>query len=124
MASPIVWLAISGLAAGALSRLEAPGLAFSLVAETYAGLAAFLVQAAWLAGAIWLTVAEAERMLRVRRSLTTTIRDQEQKLDEQAAIIEAESRRSAMFEERDRMTRDIHDGIGGQLLSLLMRVRG
>jgi signal transduction histidine kinase len=38
-------------------------------------------------------------------------------------FIEAETRRSAMFEERDRMTRDIHDGIGGQLLSLLMRVR-
>lgn len=123
ISAPVVWLAISGLAAGGLSRLDAPGLAVSLIAETHAALAAGLALAAWLTGALWLAVAEAERMLGVRRSLTTTIRAQEQKLDEQAAIIAAETRRSAMFEERDRMTRDIHDGIGGQLLSLLMRVR-
>lgn len=37
--------------------------------------------------------------------------------------LEREIRRRAIFEERERLTRDIHDGVGGQLLGLLLRLR-
>ncbi|PHR60628.1 MAG: hypothetical protein COA43_05605 [Robiginitomaculum sp.] len=38
--------------------------------------------------------------------------------------LQAQLKKSAVMEERQRLTRDMHDGIGGQLLSLLVRVRG
>jgi signal transduction histidine kinase len=41
----------------------------------------------------------------------------------QEAEIEAQIRSKAIVEERQRFVRDMHDGVGGQLLSLLMRVR-
>lgn len=54
----------------------------------------------------------------------------DQKVSEQSVIIDQktrdlvkEMRGRALLEERARFTRDIHDGIGGQLLSLLLRVR-
>jgi len=56
-------------------------------------------------------------------SLRRTIDEQAIILDEKSRIIAEEMQRRAVFEERQRMMRDIHDGIGGQLLSLLLRVR-
>lgn len=47
----------------------------------------------------------------------------EEELDEKSRIIALEMRRRGILEERQRFTRDIHDGIGGQLLSLLLRVK-
>jgi len=38
-------------------------------------------------------------------------------------VIATEMQKRAVLEERQRFTRDIHDGIGGQLLSLLLKVR-
>ena len=52
------------------------------------------------------------------------------KIGEQAAVIEQQAgalentiRAAAISEERQRFVRDMHDGVGGHLLSLLMRVR-
>lgn len=39
------------------------------------------------------------------------------------ALLQEEARRRTLSEERNRITRDMHDGIGGRLLSLLIRVR-
>lgn len=39
------------------------------------------------------------------------------------ASLQEEARKRMLFEERSRITRDMHDGIGGRLLSLLIRVR-
>lgn len=44
-------------------------------------------------------------------------------LDEEAQRLKSEITSSAVIEERQRFTRDIHDGIGGQLLSLLLKAR-
>ena len=56
-------------------------------------------------------------------ALRKTIGEQKIELDEKSAIIAEEMRQRVILEERQRMMRDIHDGIGGQLLSLLLRVR-
>jgi signal transduction histidine kinase len=44
-------------------------------------------------------------------------------LDEQARALKSEIERLAVLEERQRFTRDMHDGIGGQLLSMLLKAR-
>ncbi len=56
-------------------------------------------------------------------ALTEKVSEQAEELDEQSQLIAREMRNRAVLEERQRFTRDIHDGIGGQLLSLLLRVR-
>ncbi|MEP3655548.1 MAG: ATP-binding protein [Litorimonas sp.] len=56
-------------------------------------------------------------------TLKRTIGKQRKELDEKSKIIAEEMKQRAILEERQRVMRDIHDGIGGQLLSLLLRVR-
>ena len=58
-----------------------------------------------------------------RRSLMAVVRQQEALISSKDQIIEREAAHRATLEERERLTRDIHDGIGGQLLSLLVRMR-
>lgn len=47
----------------------------------------------------------------------------EKTISDQRAALDQEIKKSAQMEERQRLTRDIHDGIGGHLLSLLVRVK-
>ena len=56
-------------------------------------------------------------------ALSGTVSKQAEELDEKSEQINLALRNKAVMEERQRFTRDIHDGIGGQLLSLLLRVR-
>ncbi|MEO9710543.1 MAG: ATP-binding protein [Marinomonas sp.] len=57
------------------------------------------------------------------RTLESTIDWQADQLDEKSQLVAREMQHNAVLEERQRMMRDIHDGIGGQLLSLMLRVR-
>lgn len=56
-------------------------------------------------------------------NLKAKLSEQAEELDEQGQALSQEIKNRAVLEERQRFTRDIHDGIGGQLLSLLIRVR-
>lgn len=56
-------------------------------------------------------------------ALTRKVQEQALELDEKSRLIAFEMRNRAIMEERQRFTRDIHDGLGGQLLSLLVQVR-
>ncbi len=56
-------------------------------------------------------------------TLSETVSVQAEELDERDSLIAKAQRNQTIMEERQRFTRDIHDGIGGQLLSLLLRVR-
>jgi signal transduction histidine kinase len=51
------------------------------------------------------------------------IREQESVIVQQREELEESIRAQAVGEERQRFVRDMHDGVGGHLLSLLMRVR-
>ena len=55
--------------------------------------------------------------------LKARVDEQAAELDEQSQIIARQMQDQAILEERQRFTRDIHDGIGGQLVSLLLRAR-
>ncbi len=56
-------------------------------------------------------------------TLSLKLSEQEKLLDDKSRVIAVEMQKRAVLEERQRFTRDIHDGIGGQLLSLLLKVR-
>ena len=76
--------------------------------------------------ALWLTRNTFSDLV-THRSNLARLRDQvsEQavELDEKSQIIAQQMQDRAILEERQRFTRDIHDGIGGQLVSLLLRAR-
>ncbi len=57
------------------------------------------------------------------RAFSYLIAGHNAELDRHAAALKSEIERRAILEERQRFTRDMHDGIGGQLLSLLMKAR-
>lgn len=63
------------------------------------------------------------RWARDRPRLSRIILSQQQEIEAAALSLRQQERRSAVLEERQRLSRDMHDGIGGQLSSLLARVR-
>lgn len=62
--------------------------------------------------------------LREGLDLSALVRRQRQEIEEKSRALESETRRRTLAEERQRLVRDMHDGVGGQLVSLLVRVRG
>lgn len=60
------------------------------------------------------------KAIQARRSRVEIL---ETELDDTKDDLEREIRKRAIFEERERLTRDIHDGVGGQLLGLLLKLR-
>jgi signal transduction histidine kinase len=58
-----------------------------------------------------------------QRALSQKIADQKNLIEAQQLAIEEGLKTKGRLEERQRLTRDIHDGIGGHLLSMLLRVR-
>ena len=57
------------------------------------------------------------------RQRNSIISQQQNLIAQQAETLEAEIRKRAVLEERARFARDMHDGLGGNLLSLLVEVR-
>ena len=69
-------------------------------------------------------MAGSRALIEERRVARAQALAQAELLDSQARELRRQEELRAVLEERQRFTRDIHDGIGGQLLSLLWRVRG
>lgn len=57
------------------------------------------------------------------RALGAIASGHSQALEEQSRALQAEIARRAVLEERERFTRDLHDGLSGQLFSLLIKAR-
>lgn len=57
------------------------------------------------------------------RTLSAESHRKDRTIAEQKGALDAEIRHAAVLEERQRFARDMHDGIGGHLQGLLMRVR-
>jgi signal transduction histidine kinase len=64
-----------------------------------------------------------QRELAQNAHLKTIVSGRLLQLDGEAQRLKTQITSSAVTEERQRFTRDIHDGIGGQLLSLLLKAR-
>jgi len=107
-----VWGALQVFSGLWLVRLD---MAYGLGAA--AALAAAAAVAAVLLGQA--VAAFARTQLDLRR----VVRTQREEIATKSQALEQEMRRSAILEERQRLARDMHDGIGGQLVSLIARVR-
>lgn len=70
-----------------------------------------------------LVTREIWRWARDRPRLGRIIRSQREEIEATSLALQQQVKRSAVLEERQRLSRDMHDGIGGQLMSLLARVR-
>ena len=66
---------------------------------------------------------DGKTMMDGMRQLRTETQRKDRIIDQQQRALDAEIRHAAVLEERQRFARDMHDGIGGQLQGLLMRVR-
>lgn len=71
----------------------------------------------------WSTVTGGLHLVRTRLDLSGIVRRQRAQIEAAATALEQEMRRAAILEERQRLSRDMHDGVGGQLVSLIARVR-
>ncbi|MFZ5670971.1 MAG: sensor histidine kinase [Pseudomonadota bacterium] len=71
----------------------------------------------------WIVLVEGVRLVRTQRDLSVVVRRQKAQIEAAAVALGQEMRRAATLEERQRLARDMHDGVGGQLVSLIARVR-
>ena len=84
------------------------------------GMIAFSV---WIAALPILIFTPCKVLLSTLAERRSRVNELEEALGDTKDDLEKEIRRRAVFEERERLTRDIHDGVGGQLLGLLLRLR-
>ena len=97
--------------------------AWTLGVEAVYGLGVGVLLTALAMRSAWIALPAAWRLLVERLDAGRIIRRQQAEIEAKSAALEQEMRRSAILEERQRLARDMHDGIGGQLVSLLARVR-
>ncbi len=71
----------------------------------------------------WVALVSGARFARTHLDLSRVVRRQRAEIDAAGRALDQEMRRSAILEERQRLARDMHDGIGGHLVSLIARAR-
>lgn len=126
----------AGMAAGALGAAVAMVVVVALrqVFEPYSGLWLPWLEAGYgvsLAGAAvvlaaasaWTFGKDARRYAAVHLDLRRAVRRQRIEIERANRELELQRRRAAILEERQRLARDVHDGVGGTLASLLARIR-
>ena len=85
------------------------------------GLAALAISLAMVSA--WSVVRGALRFGSLNRALSRAVRRQRIEIRQANRALESQRRHAAILEERQRLARDVHDGVGGTLASLLARIR-
>lgn len=123
---------MQGLAAGLLVAVALAGVGgalelvwgeLAIAAEVSFGLGLAGLASGLAASAGSVAIVGAWSRLRRRSNLDRIIQRQQAEIAATATALQQQQRRSAILEERQRLARDMHDGIGGHLASLLARVR-
>jgi signal transduction histidine kinase len=65
----------------------------------------------------------AVRFVNLNLNLSRAVRLQRIRIEQTNRALQQQMRRAAIMEERQRLARDVHDGVGGMLASLLARIR-
>jgi signal transduction histidine kinase len=116
-------VAALALVTGALAEVGWLGSLSYLVLKATSGTASVLALAMWFGGVGFRAFLDVEGALQRRLGLGRIIREQEAKLKAQQEALEREIVQRAVHEERERFSRDVHDGVGGSLVGLLMQAR-
>lgn len=95
----------------------------SLALDASYVVAAALTLAATALASLWLAGAAGVKLIRKGLDQSRIIQRQQAQIAAAATALEQEMRRATVLEERQRLARDMHDGVGGQLISLIARVR-
>jgi signal transduction histidine kinase len=91
--------------------------------EAFHGVNLAAAAAALAAAAAWTAGRGALRFARAHLDLSRAVRRQRIEIRQANRALELQRRRAAILEERQRLARDVHDGVGGTLASLLARIR-
>ncbi len=119
----IIALAALSLLGAVVGRMTLLGPWSLLLGPALGSVCAGLYTAAWFASVALRALLDGEAALQQRLSLGRLVREQQVRIAEQQAALEREISLRAVLEERERFSRDIHDGVGGSLTSLLLRAR-
>lgn len=116
-------LAGLSLVAAVLALSEFPGAFVSMLSGPLfvsAASVGLLVWLGWIGMRLFL---DLEAITQTRLGLNRLVLEQRAKLNDQQRALEREIAQRAVFEERSRLSREIHDGVGGSLVSLLAQIR-
>lgn len=111
------------LIVAALVRIGELGTAMFVYGQAFLRVTASLALCAWFAMVAARVLVVLEAQIQKRMGLGRLVREQQAQLKAQQAALELEVSRRVLLEERERFSRDIHDGVGGSLVSLLMQAR-
>lgn len=91
--------------------------------EAFHGCGLVALSLALASASAWVFGRGATRFAVARLNLARTVRLQKIEIEQTRGELERQQRRGAILEERQRLARDVHDGVGGALASLLARIR-
>jgi signal transduction histidine kinase len=91
--------------------------------EAYYGCSLAAAAAVLATASAWTFGKDARRYAAVHLDLRQAVRRQRIEIERANRELELQRRRAAILEERQRVARDVHDGVGGMLASLLARIR-
>ncbi len=113
----------AALIVAALARIGELGTATFVYGQAFVRVTASIALVAWFGMVAARMFVDLEAEIRKRMGLGRLVREQQAQLKAQQEALEREISRRVLLEERERFSRDIHDGVGGSLVSLLMQAR-
>jgi signal transduction histidine kinase len=116
-------LLAAALIVAAFARIGEVGAAIFVYGQAFVRVTASLALCVWFAMVAARVFVDLEAQIQKRMGLGRLVREQQAQLKAQQAALESEISRRVLLEERERFSRDIHDGVGGSLVSLLMQAR-
>ena len=116
-------LAFSGLMAFVLLINSDFSLPVTFFISNWVNVATALGVLLFIFGSLGMEVAGYRSQRRDLRQLTSIVAGHHVEFEQQSLALHRQIEKAAVLEERERFVRDMHDGIGGKLLTLLLKTR-
>lgn len=116
-------LTVSGLTAYALLLGFHPGIVLTFFLSNWANVASGLGLLVLAVGALVFETLNYRKQRKQLGALEVIAAGHHSLLDEQGRALQRQIEHAAVLEERQRFLADMHDGLGGQLLTLMLRLR-
>ncbi len=119
----VFFLGCSGLLSFQALYSTRPDIVVATLISNYVNIASAMAVLIFAFGSLISEMVSYRNQARQVGSLETIVSGHHLALDDQAAALKREIEHGAVMEERQRFLQDMHDGLGGQLLTLLLRLR-